>query len=301
MPDIDPVDVQEPLTKTESLISEVEKELTKMKSDKSPGSDLVHPKVLKMCRQVMAMPLTKIFKKSMEEGKVPTSWKDANVTPIFKKGSRKNQVTIDQSKRSTTLQLLRVLYQWIEMIDNSDCFDVMYMNFSKAFDTVPLQRLIRKLAVYGINDKLLKWIEDFLSNRRQRVSSDLDKLLMWADKWQLQFNASKRKVIHYGRRNKHFGYNMNPGDPADKMEVTTEEKDLGVTFSRDLKFSTHVAKAANKGNQVIGAIRHLFSYMDKDMLTQLYKALVRGHLEYGNSLWNPINKGDQDQLEKSTA
>jgi hypothetical protein len=92
MPDIDSVDVQEPLTKTESLISEVEKELTKMKSDKSPGPDLVHPKVLKMCAQELAMPLTKIFKKSMKEGKVPTSWKDANVTPYL----RNNQVTIDQ-------------------------------------------------------------------------------------------------------------------------------------------------------------------------------------------------------------
>ena len=47
MPDIDPVDFQEPLTKTEILISEVETELTKMKSDKSPGPDLVLPKVLK--------------------------------------------------------------------------------------------------------------------------------------------------------------------------------------------------------------------------------------------------------------
>ena len=50
--------------------------------------------------------------------------------------------------------------------------------------------------------------------------------------------------MHYGRRNKDFAYTMNPEDPADKMEVTTEENDLGVTFSRDLKLSTHVAKAA---------------------------------------------------------
>ena len=42
----------------------------------------------------------------------------------------------------------------------------------KAFDTVPHQRLIRRLAAYSINDKLLKWIEDFLSNRRQRVSAN---------------------------------------------------------------------------------------------------------------------------------
>jgi hypothetical protein len=38
----------------------------------------------------------KIFKKSMEEGKVPTSWKDANVTPILREEVRKNQVTIGQ-------------------------------------------------------------------------------------------------------------------------------------------------------------------------------------------------------------
>jgi len=69
-------------------------------------------------------------------------------------------------------------------------------------------------------------------------------------------------------------YTMNPENPADKMEVTTEEKDLGVTFSRDFKFSTQVAKAGNKGNQVIGAIRRSFRYMDKNMLTQLYKVLV---------------------------
>jgi len=66
-------------------------------------------------------------------------------------------------KRSTTLQLLRLLDQWTEIIENGDCFDVMYMEFSKAFDTVSHQRLIRKLAAYGINGKLLRWI-DFLSN-----------------------------------------------------------------------------------------------------------------------------------------
>jgi len=61
--DIDLVNVQEPLTKTEFLISEVEKELTKMKTDKSPGPDLVHAKVLKMCAQALAMPLTKIHER----------------------------------------------------------------------------------------------------------------------------------------------------------------------------------------------------------------------------------------------
>ena len=104
--------------------------------------------------------------------------------------------------------------------------------------------------------------------------------------------------MHYGNRNPEFSYSMNPDDPEDKMETTKEEKDLGVTFTKDLKFSNHIARAANKGNRVTGAIRRAFRYMDKDMFSQLYKALIRGHLEYANTVWNPIKKGDADHLEK---
>ena len=64
MPETDPVDVQEPLVKAEFKISEVMKELTKLESDKSPGPDLVHPKVLEMsAAQELTTPLIKIFKK----------------------------------------------------------------------------------------------------------------------------------------------------------------------------------------------------------------------------------------------
>jgi hypothetical protein len=77
-----------------------------------------------------------------------------------------------------------------------------------------------------------------------------------------------------------------------------EEKDLGVLFSTDLKFSRHIAAAANKGNRVVGAIRRSFRSMDKQMFMQLYKSLVRGHLEYANTVWAPIKLADVDHLEK---
>ena len=161
------------------MVSEVNKELTKMNCDKSPGPDQVHPKVLKMCADSLAVPLTKLFTKSLETGKVPTSWKEAKVTPIFKKGNKKqgcnyrpvsltsvvckllerlirtrimNHLDVSdlrrnqygfRAKRSTTLQLLRVLDQWTEMIDRGECFDVLYMDFSKIFDTIPHQHLLR--------------------------------------------------------------------------------------------------------------------------------------------------------------
>ena len=119
---------------------------------------------------------------------------------------------------------------------------------------------------------------------REKLQGDIDSLMRWSADWQLRFNLSKCKVMHYGNRNPEFSYSMNPDDPEDKMETTKEEKDLGVTFTKDLKFTKHIARATNKGNRVTGAIRRSFRYMDKDVYSQLCKALIRGHLEYANTV-----------------
>ena len=50
--------------------------------------------------------------------------------------------------------------------------DVTYLDFSKAFDKVDHALLIKKLHLYGITGKVLKWIECFLSNRVQTVVVD---------------------------------------------------------------------------------------------------------------------------------
>ena len=51
------------------------------------------------------------------------------------------------------------------MFDNGDPFDIIYLDFKKAFDQVSHKRLAVKLESYGITSKLLKWISCFLSNR----------------------------------------------------------------------------------------------------------------------------------------
>ena len=55
------------------------------------------------------------------------------------------------------------------MLDNGNAVDILYLDFAKAFDKVPHQRLIKKLLAYGIGGKVAHWIENWLSNRRQRV------------------------------------------------------------------------------------------------------------------------------------
>ena len=75
------------------------------------------------------------------------------------------------------------------------------------------------------------------------------------------------------------------------------EKDIGVTFDRELKFSEHIAICVKKANQKLGLIRRTFEYMDKEMFLILYKSLVRPTLEYASAVWSPTLKKDIVAIE----
>ena len=71
---------------------------------------------------------------------------------------------------SCVTQLLEVMNDFSKFFENCEPFDVIYLDFAKAFDTVPHQRLLNKLKAYGITGNILRWIECFLTDRRsQRV------------------------------------------------------------------------------------------------------------------------------------
>ena len=71
--------------------------------------------------------------------------------------------------RSTVLQLLNVIDSWTKALDRRESVDV-YLDFTKAFDTVPHKRLIGKRKLYGIEYYTLRWIQGFLSDRVQQVN-----------------------------------------------------------------------------------------------------------------------------------
>ena len=66
----------------------IAKKIKEMKDNKSPGVDGIPPKLLKEIVEQISTPLAKVFNLSLEEGIVPSEWKEANITPLFKKGSR---------------------------------------------------------------------------------------------------------------------------------------------------------------------------------------------------------------------
>jgi hypothetical protein len=186
--------------------AQVEKLLSKLNRKKAPGVDGILPGVLRELASCLADPLSILFRKSLDSGYVPIDWRMANVTPIYKKGPRhmpenyrpvsltshisklmetiiregilqhlKQYKLIRESqhgftkKRSCLTNLLVFLENVTKAIDEGHPLDILYLDFSKAFDKVPHKRLIRKLEAHGIGDKVKTWIESWLENRMQKV------------------------------------------------------------------------------------------------------------------------------------
>ena len=82
-----------------------------------------------------------------------------------------------------------------------------------------------------------------------------------------------------------------------KLKAVSEEKDIGVIIDQKLTFSNHLAAKISKANQVLGLIWRVFEHKEPTTLVQLYKALVRPHLEYANQVWAPHLKKDIEALE----
>ena len=188
----------------------VASKINNMKENKSPGVDGISPKILKETVEQISTPLAHVFNMSLQEGFVPLEWKEANIIPLFKKGSRNKSVNYRPvSLTSVICKLLETIMRDHDMMDflvkhklinpsqhgflkarscltNLLCFfeeitkwvddgspvDVIYLDFQKAFDKVPHQRLILKLKSHGMGNSIINWIEQWLTDRRQRVVVD---------------------------------------------------------------------------------------------------------------------------------
>ena len=111
-----------------------------------------------------------------------------------------------------------------------------------------------------ISSKVLKFADDTKVFRKvtnvkdkQSLQDDLDKLVKWSEKWQMLLHFGTGKCVHIGHGNIDEEYKM--GDIV--LGRTTQEKDLGVTFGADMKFSEQSWIAASKGNQILGLNYHV--------------------------------------------
>ena len=156
------------------------KKLLKLKPDRASGPDGVSVNTLRSCPN-FSRPLSIIFNISMKTSSLPQDWRDANINPLQKgsRSSKKNYRPVSltsqvvklmerviqdhlqsllsknrtihcdqhgfQERCSCITQLLECLNHWTDNFDNKSQTDAIYLDFAKAFGTVPHKRLILKL------------------------------------------------------------------------------------------------------------------------------------------------------------
>jgi len=152
--------------------------------------------------------------------------------------------------------------------------------------------LLSSLLKFADNTKVFMQVND--EQDREQLQADLDCLTEWSEKWQMPFNASKCRVMHLGRSNNKFEYSMR----NHKLEVTNEERDLGIIMSSNLKPAKQCQQAYAIASRALGMIHRTISFKTPSVLLRLYKSLVRPHLEYCISAWSPYYVKDRALLER---
>ena len=170
----------------------IEKQLKQLNPSKANGPDELPSRILKETHAEISPFLAKVFQQSYNTGQVPADWKQANISAIYKKGDRSqavnyrpvsltsicckimkhviyrhimehlesNQILSDnqhgfRSNRSCETQLVNTIKAIAREIDHRGQMDMLILDFSKAFDTVPHQRLLYKMSHYGITSNTL--------------------------------------------------------------------------------------------------------------------------------------------------
>ncbi|KAG7305587.1 hypothetical protein JYU34_009672 [Plutella xylostella] len=193
------------ISTTNITIDLVLKYLKNIDVNKGCGPDDIHPLFVKQCCEQLATPLTVLFRMSLDTGNLPARWKQSLITPIFKSGNKHNAkdyrgisklciipkifekiiydalfpavrpyLIINQhgfiDKRSTESNLCEYIDIVLDAMDKGHQVDAVYTDYSKAFDKICHNTLIKKLELFGVHGDLLRWLESYLRDRTQAVA-----------------------------------------------------------------------------------------------------------------------------------
>ena len=186
--------------------ADIEDAIDELSPNSAAGPDQFPAMLLKQCKKTLSKPLYLIWKKSLKTGEIPNILKKANIVPIHKGDSRgeaknyrpvaltshiikifekvlRNNIVSHMEEnnllnpgqhgfragRSCLSQLLSHVETITKILEDGDNVDVIYLDFSKAFDKVDFLVTLRKIKHLGISGNIGKWIYSFLTGRTQCV------------------------------------------------------------------------------------------------------------------------------------
>ena len=129
-----------------------------------------------------------------------------------------------------------------------------------------------------------------------QVQRDLDTLVDWSHIWLMKFNAAKCHLLKITRKRSYIDTNYNIENNT--LLRADNHPYLGVELTSDLTWKHHINNITGKANRILNLLRrHLYS-CNQQVKKQAFTALVRPHLEYSSSVWDPYFKQDISTLEK---
>ncbi|BHF65879.1 hypothetical protein SprV_0200889200 [Sparganum proliferum] len=336
-------------------------ELLRLKASKSPGPHEIPAKILKELAGELSKPLSMLFHTSFETGYLPPDWKSAWITPLYKGGSRvsansyrpvgltsicckimekiikqqlmqfleQNHLLSDsqhgfRKSRSCVTNLLYCLEHWTRAVDSGDMVHLIYIDFKKAFDSVPHHRLLYKLSRAGMRGSVLGptlflvYVNDCANELNcdvamfaedikiwstirsevdeARLQTNLDHLEQWSKDWLLPFNVNKCNFLRVCRTSSpnHTLYLLT-GKPLQEVDA---QKDLGLWITTSLKPSLQCSKVAKSAMSILYLVKRAFSSFDEDCFAKVFQTFVRPHLEFAIQAWRPWTAKDFGILEK---
>ena len=192
---------------TPAMEKDIEEIIDKLDPKKSMGIDNIPSKLVKLSKDIIKKPLTKAINLSIESSKFPNLMKYGRISPIYKNppdGSRlyktdhrpitvltifskieeryifnsmieftnsilSDKVSAYRKGYSSQHVVLKLTEQWRTHLDKNERVGALLMDLSKAFDCLPHELLIAKLAAYGVERKTLDLLYSYLKERKQSV------------------------------------------------------------------------------------------------------------------------------------
>ena len=187
---------------------DIEEIMKNLDTSKATGIDNIPARIVKLSADVTHRHFTQIINKSIEKDTFPDKMQIGKITPVYKSGKENSRLnkkdyrpisvltvfskvferfilnqmlghvnTILSDKisayrkgYSTQHVLLKLTEEWRKHLDNNQIVGAVLMDLSKAFDCIPHELLIAKLAAYGFDKKTLKFLLSYLKGRKQSVN-----------------------------------------------------------------------------------------------------------------------------------